>query len=193
MICWEHKLKEGFGAKQFKLSNEAPTCLARAEAARADEYSWWKLQAQERTCVVCEEKRKEDFGKKQFKSSTPTCLACAEEARYIDYAIIIHGTDIAGVLSRCHAERTVELLIKHGKVSKGDILEFLQGETCFCIHCEDEGYFFAGVDKADIWWTGADWLMFHLEENHHVWELKSALIAQVVLKARASGSPPLTF
>ena len=97
------------------------------------------------------------------------------------------------MLSRCHDEGIVELLIKHGKVSKGDVLEFLQGETCFCIHCEDEGYFFDGVDEADIWWTGADWFLWHLEENHKRPEVLSALIAQVVLKARAGFSPPLRF
>ena len=120
MRCWEHKLQENFGAKQFKWSNDAPTCLDCAENARAEEYWDWKAQAQNRTCVVCEEEKKmEDFGKKQAKSSSPTCLDCAEEARYIDHAI--YGEDIAVVLSRCHDQRIVELLIKHGKVDKWDV------------------------------------------------------------------------
>ena len=176
MICGRRKLKDGFGKTQFKWSNGAPTCLACAEAARAEEYEWTSW----RTCVACEEeKRRGDFGKKQFKSSSPKCLACAEEARKIDHAI--YGQDIAVVLSRCHDERIVELLIKHGKVSKGDILEFLQGETCFCIHREDAGY----MDE--------DWFLVHLETSHNKWELRSALAALVVQKAREAGSPPLTL
>ena len=51
--CWEHKLQENFGAKQFKWSNDAPTCLDCADAARAEEYWEWKAQAQDRTCGVC--------------------------------------------------------------------------------------------------------------------------------------------
>ena len=99
----------------------------------------------------------EDFGKKQAKSSSPTRLDCAEEARYIDHAT--HETDIQYVLSRCHDERIVELLIKHGKVDKWDMLAFLdrQEDAAFCIHCEDEGDFLGGYDLQDRWWTGADW------------------------------------
>ena len=117
---------------QFKWSNKAPTCLDCADAARAEEYWEWKAQAQDRTCVVCaEEKKKVDFGKKQFKSSSPTCMACTDEARSIDHAI--YGQDIAVVLSRCHDQRIVELLIKHGKVDKWDMLAFLdrQEDGCF--------------------------------------------------------------
>ena len=51
--CWEHKLQENFGSKQFKWSNDAPTCLDCAENARAEEYWEWKAQAQDRTCGVC--------------------------------------------------------------------------------------------------------------------------------------------
>ena len=149
---------------------------------------------QKATCVVCAKaKKKEDFGKKQVKSSAPTCLDCAGEARYIDYAI--HETDKQYVLSRCHDEQTVELLMKHGKVDIWDILAFLDSAShaLFCIHCEDDVAFFGGYDEYGHWWTKADWFWWHLAENHERPELLSALIAQVVLKARAGGSPPLTL
>ena len=190
VICGRHKLKAGFGKLQFKYSNEAPTCLACAEAARAEEYVWTSW----RTCVACEEeKRRGDFGKKQFKSSSPKCLACAEEARKIDHAI--YGQDIAVVRSRYHDERIVELLIKHGKVDKWDMLAFLdrQEDAAFCIHCEDEGAFLGGYDLQDRWWTGAEWFLWHLESSHKRSEQKSALIAQIVRKARACCRPPLRF
>ena len=194
--CWEHKLHEKFGSKQFKWSNDSPTCLDCAAAARAEEYWEWHAQAQNRTwtCVVCaEEKKVEYFGNKQVKSSAPTCLDCAEERRDIDY--VIDETDKQYVLSRCHDEQTVELLMKHGKVDIPDILAFLDSAShaLFCIHCEDDVAYFGGYDEHGHWWTGAEWFLWHLEENHKRPEVLSALIAQVVLKARAGFSPPLRF
>ena len=194
--CGERKLQKDFGSKQFKWTNYSPTCLDCAAAVRAEQYWEWHAQAQNRTwtCVVCaEEKKKEYFGKKQVKSSAPTCLDCAGEARYIDYAI--HETDKQYVLSRCHDEQTVELLMKHGKVDKWDMLAFLdrQEDAAFCIHCEDEGDFLGGYDLQDRWWTGADWFLWHLESSHTRSEQESALIAQIVLKARACCRPPLRF
>ena len=121
-----------------------------------------------------------DFGKRQFRSETPTCLACASESRSIDYAIL--GLDPRRVLSRCHDELTVQLLMKHNKVSPRDVLDFLKGELCSCIHCGD-----------DAGYMEANWLLVHLEENHNGGEIRSAFAALVVHKARDSGSPPLTL
>ena len=98
------------------------------------------------------------------------------------------------MLSRCHDERTAELLMKHGKVDTTDVLTFLRNEdAAFCIHCEAEGDFFGGVGADDEWWTAADWFVWHLEEVHGKWMQMTALAMQIALVARASGSPPLTF
>ena len=58
---------------------------------------------------------------------------------------------------------------------------------------EDEGDFLGGYDLQDRWWTGADWFLWHLESSHKRSEQKSALIAQIVRKARACCRPPLRF
>ena len=159
MECGAEKEERGVGRKQFRWSNETPTCLQCAEANRQKEYLKWYDDpgigdplGPRRICGHCTGlKYQPAYSKKEWKrEKLPACWECLQTLDDLEHALA--ELPPADRVLRCHTREVLDLVLRFQFVTWENVTAFLE-------LCGDDEY---AVESGFYAWRGYSakaWMM----------------------------------